>query len=200
MSANHIRIREKIPKVKAAGTNDGKIKSMNDFKFTKREKVYLLLALAVLAMLFVSSSMTYHEQKMKAGFIHTYLGWLEDLIQRLNIYYGGVWHNVRTDGSAGFTQFVVRKLAHFTSYFFYGLFAYLGLKRVFVIKWTGPLFVWASAFAFAAMDEFHQFLTGDRTPSVHDVMLDASGALLAIVLAVIFYRIRNGSSRKKSAI
>lgn len=173
---------------------------MNDFKFSKREKVYLLLALAVLVMLFISSSMTYHEQKMKAGFIHTYLGWLEDLIHRLNIYYGGVWHNVKTDGSAGFTQFVVRKMAHFTSYFFYGLFAYLGLRRVFVIKWTGPLFVWASAFAFAAMDEFHQFLTGDRTPSVHDVMLDASGALLAIVLAVIFYQMRQGQERKKSAI
>ena len=198
--ANHIRIREKIAKVKEQLLIDGKINSMNDFKFSKREKVYLLLALAVLAMLFVSSSMTYHEQKMKPGFIHTYLGWLEDWIQRLNIYYDGVWHNVKTDGSAGFTQFVVRKTAHFGSYFLYGLFAYLGLRRVFVISWTGPFFVWATAFAFAAMDEFHQFLTGDRTPTVHDVMLDASGACLAIVLAVIYYLLKGRAERKKSAI
>ena len=57
---------------------------MNDFKFTKREKVYLLLACLILVMLFISSSMTYHEQKMKPGFIHTYLGWLEELIHKLN--------------------------------------------------------------------------------------------------------------------
>lgn len=169
---------------------------MNDFKFTKREKVYLLLACLILVMLFISSSMTYHEQKMKPGFIHTYLGWLEELIHKLNIYYAGEWHNVKTDGSAGFTQFVVRKLAHFTSYFFYGLFAYLGLRRIFVIKWTGPIFVWFSSLAFAAMDEFHQFLTGDRTPTIHDVMLDGSGAFCAILLAVIFYLIQGKKARK----
>lgn len=159
---------------------------MNDFKFTKHEKIYLLLALLVLIMLFISSSMTYHEQKMKPGFIHTYLGWVENLISKLNIYYGGVWHNVHTDGGrAGFTQFFVRKCAHFTSYFLYGLFAYLGLKRTFVIKWTAPIYIWFSALGFAALDEFHQYLTGDRTPSVHDVMLDGSGALLAIIIAII---------------
>lgn len=40
---------------------------MDKFRFTKREKIFLLLALFVLLMLFVSSSMTYQQQELHDG-------------------------------------------------------------------------------------------------------------------------------------
>lgn len=172
---------------------------MEKFKFTKFEKVCLFLAFLVLLMLFISSSMTYHEQEMKPGFIHTHLHFIEEIVGNLNIYYAGHWHNKVSDGGvAGMTQFFVRKLAHFTSYFFLGIFSYLGLRRVFKVNWMAPMFIWFATIAFAAFDEYHQYLTGDRTPSVHDVMLDGAGALVGIVICIIILAIKNKLQKKSS--
>lgn len=172
---------------------------MKKFKFTKREKLYLLLALLVLLMLFISSSMTYHEQEMKPGFIHTHLHFIENIVGNWNIKYAGKWHNAQLDGgTAGMTQFVVRKMAHFGSYFLVGLFGYLGLRRIFKIKWLAPVLTWFGAIALAAFDEYHQYLTGDRTPSVHDVMLDGAGALTAIFLCMLVIWIKNKLQKKSS--
>ncbi|MGQ5709232.1 VanZ family protein [Lactobacillus sp. PSON] len=172
---------------------------MEKFKFTKFEKVCLILAFLVLLMLFISSSMTYHEQEMKPGFIHTHLHFIEEIVGNWNIKYAGKWHNAHLDGGvASMTQFVVRKLAHFCSYFLLGLFSYLGLRRVFKINWLAPIFIWFSSIAFAAFDEYHQYLTGDRTPSVHDVMLDGAGALTAIILCVVIIAIKNKLQKKLS--
>ena len=155
---------------------------MRNFKFTTREKVYLLIALLVLIMLFISSSMTYQQQEMKPGFINTHLHFIEEI--------------VGNGGTAGMTQFVVRKMAHFGSYFLVGMFGFLGLRRIFKLKWVAPVLTWFGAIALAAFDEYHQYLTGDRTPSVHDVMLDASGALCGIVLGIIVIFIRKKLQKK----
>lgn len=171
---------------------------MQKFTFTTKEKIFLILSLLVLIMLFASSSMTYHQQEMRPGFIHRYLGWLENIVGNFNIYYGGRWHDAATDGGqAGMTQFVVRKLAHFSSYFALGLFSFLGLKRIFRISWVAPILTWLAVIGLAAFDEFHQFLTGDRTPSVHDVMLDGSGVFCAIILCLLVLTINHFHSRKK---
>lgn len=162
---------------------------MKKFRFTRKEKVWLLLSLLILLALFVSSSMTYRQQEMDSAVVNHRFGWLEPLIKNWNIYYAGTWHNrVADHGLAAFTQFFVRKLAHFGSYFLLGMFSYLGLRRLFVVRATAPFFVWFMTVAFAALDEYHQYLTGDRTPSVHDVMLDGIGSLIAIVICVcVFY-------------
>ena len=159
---------------------------MKNFKFTKTEKISFILALLVLVVLFISSSMTYKQQEMDPAEIKRWFGFIEPVIKNWNIKYAGAWHNRVSDGGiAGFTQFFVRKLAHFGTYFLLGIFSYFGLKRVFVFKWTGPFFVWFMTIAFAAFDEYHQYLTGDRTPSVHDVMLDGAGSLCGIIILLV---------------
>ena len=159
---------------------------MEKFTFTRKEKVYLLLAFFVLLTLFISSSMTYHQQKMSPGFINQKFGLLENIVGNWSIYYGGRWHNAALDGGqAGMTQFVLRKLAHFSSYFCLGLFGFLGIRRIFKINALAPIISWMMVLAFAALDEYHQYLTGDRTPSIHDVMLDGLGGLCAIVIAIL---------------
>ncbi len=85
----------------------------------KMKKIYLLLALLVLVLLFISSSMTYHQQEMKPTSINHHLSLIEELVGNWNIYYGGKWHNAYLDGGvASMTEFVIRKAAHFSSYFF----------------------------------------------------------------------------------
>lgn len=164
---------------------------MEKFKFTKKEKIFLILALLVLVGLFISSSMTYHEQEMKSGFIDRHFHFLEEIVGNWNIYYGGRWHNAQLDGGiAGMTQFVMRKMAHFGSYFLLGVFGFLGLRRISQIPWIAPVATWFAAVALAAFDEYHQYLTGDRTPSVHDVMLDGAGAFCGIAICLIVIAIR----------
>lgn len=162
---------------------------MQKFKFSKKEKIFLGLALAVILMLFISSSMTYHEQKIQPGFADRHLHFLEDWFASFNIYYGGRWHNLQHDGKAGLTEFILRKLAHFTSFFFLGSFLYLGFRRIFKIKYWAPIFCWLLTVGLAAFDEYHQYLTGDRTPSVHDVMLDGTGAFCGIIFVWLILKL-----------
>ena len=162
---------------------------MNKYKFTNSEKISLIIMIFIIFGLFISSSMTYTEQKFSTGEINHKFGLVEAIVKNWNIYYGGVWHNKVSDhGSAAFTQFIIRKFAHFTTFFLLGVFSFIGLKRLFKFDWTAPLFVWFYCVFWAVFDEFHQFLTGDRTPSIHDVVLDSAGSLVAIIIcASIFF-------------
>ncbi len=163
---------------------------MITFKFSRHEKVALLGVLLILGVLFISSSMTYHEQELHPAFIQHYLGFLERSIGHWQFYYAGHWQSSASDGgTAGMTEFVLRKFAHFSTYFALGVCAFLGFKRLSRISWLAPAMIWFFCIAMAAFDEYHQFLTGDRTPSVHDVMLDSVGALCGIALALIAYRL-----------
>ena len=78
-----------------------------------------------------------------------------------------------------------------------GLFSCFGLDRIFK-KWSGPLFIWLGIILLAGLDEFHQMITGDRTASLWDVCLDASGALLAILICIIIYTIRTKNAKNKT--
>jgi VanZ family protein len=42
----------------------------------------------------------------------------------------------------------------------------------------------------AIADEYHQSLTGGRTPTIHDVMLDSFGAALVLTMIWIFKKYR----------
>jgi VanZ family protein len=55
---------------------------------------------------------------------------------------------------------------------------------------------WLSATGYAALDEFHQMMTGGRSPLFEDVMLDSSGAIFACTILVIYYLLAH---RKKGA-
>lgn len=106
---------------------------MDKFHFTKWEKIFLVLAFLVILMLFVSSSMTYQQQELHEGVMNKRFGWLENIVAGWNFTYGGRVHNVQVDGRAGLAQFVLRKMAHFGSYFLLGGFGYLGMRRIFKI-------------------------------------------------------------------
>ena len=83
-------------------------------------------------------------------------------------------------------QFYVRKAAHMTEYF---LLAVAISFPLYVYRIRGFwLFLLAGIFCvgFAGLDEYHQSFVAGRGPSVRDVCIDSSGALIGIILVQLF--------------
>ena len=97
--------------------------------------------------------------------------------------------SVEERGYHAFIEFLLRKGAHV---FIFGALAaavYYAIR-----KFTLALII---TVALAFIDEFHQSLTGGRTPTIHDVMLDSFGAAVALLFIFLVKKIR---SRKKKSI
>lgn len=146
---------------------------------------WLLLALAVIMTLFMSSSMTYQQQ--------TSVPWLERYfsnkpfyaqISKIHLTYAGSVVSVQHSGYYHVVEFFMRKAAHFGTYFLIGVFATLGLREFVQPTWMRTLLTALSAAGLAALDEFHQMLTGGRQPTFDDVALDTCAALVAILLVL----------------
>lgn len=96
-------------------------------------------------------------------------------------------------------QLVVRKCAHLTEYGILGLLVY----RAFVWSGKRALWPWAAASwlgaaTCAGLDEFRQSFTVSRTGSPIDVMIDAVGAALGVVIYRLWSRRKNfGAAREK---
>ena len=83
-------------------------------------------------------------------------------------------------------HFYVRKAAHMTEYF---LLAIAVSFPLYVYRVRGFwLFLLAGIICvgFAGLDEYHQSFVSGRSPSVRDVCIDSSGALIGIILVQFF--------------
>lgn len=89
-----------------------------------------------------------------------------------------------TEEQVNLVHFLVRKAAHLTEYALLGILVLRALKLSSERLNKNLLAAAAGALAlcalYASSDEFHQSFVGDRTPCVQDVLIDSSGALLAI--------------------
>ena len=87
---------------------------------------------------------------------------------------------------------MVRKLGHFTEYAVLATLLWRGFRGTFSVS-TAVLGLCAflAAGFFAASDEFHQSFIPTRTSSAHDVMIDCTGALFAVVVCAFLARRRN---------
>ena len=86
---------------------------------------------------------------------------------------------------------VARKCAHVTEYAVLALLLWRAFRNLQVLR-TKTLMVFGAVLLgcalFAASDEFHQTFVKSRTPSVRDVVLDIAGAILGLLVGVIFAR------------
>ncbi|WP_075617242.1 VanZ family protein [Paenisporosarcina indica] len=151
-------------------------------------KKYILLILILLA-LFYSSGQTYEEQSLIPD-LKRYLPNepLKGILSTLQVPYWGTTVSIEERGYHAFVEFLIRKGAHV---FIFGALAaaiYYAIRKFFL--------AFAVTVIFAIIDEYHQSLTGGRTPTIHDVLLDSFGA--ALVLLVIFLIKKYRSKRKKS--
>lgn len=162
-------------------------------KQLKNGNFYLGVAVIVMVILFISSSMTYQQQS-QVSLIQKYLANapFKESLSRISFNYAGSEVSVSAKGYVKFVEFFIRKAAHFLTYFILGGSLYLGLSPKLKQKSSvlGLLFAWLAATGYAATDEFHQMLTGGRTPLFQDVMLDSFGALTACLIIMLFHQFK----------
>lgn len=160
-----------------------------------KKVIALLLVLGIISSLFVSSSQTYEQQSLIPTLQQLLPGKpLESTLSQLSIPYWERTISVEERGYYHFIEFLLRKSAHFL------LFGLLAAGLFLAMPSRAPRFLLASVITLilASADEYHQYLTGGRTASVRDVLLDMSGALTFLVtvqLGAWFY-----SKRKRTAI
>ena len=86
---------------------------------------------------------------------------------------------------------VARKCAHVTEYTVLALLLWRALRSIPTLR-AKTLTVFGAVLLgcalFAASDEFHQTFVKSRTPSVRDVLLDVTGALLGLLIGASFAR------------
>lgn len=157
-------------------------------RFTLKDNLFIALALIIMAGLFYSSSQPYGEQSL-TGVLDTLLAKepLKDVLSHIHFNYAGGEVSIAAQGYSSFVEFFIRKLAHFGIYFLLGLCWFLGLKNKMTSIGLAAFVAWLLASGYAAFDEFHQSITPDRTPLMEDVILDATGALTSILLALVFF-------------
>ena len=139
-------------------------------KLLKEPNFYFCIAIAVMVILFISSSQTYEQQSQIS---------------------------IAEKGYFSFVEFFIRKGAHFFTYFVLGgsLFLTLSLRKQ--PFWLAAFFAWLAATGYAGIDEYHQMLTGGRTPLFQDVMLDSAGALTAVLLGWLICQLSKKSPKRR---
>ena len=89
------------------------------------------------------------------------------------------------------TSNIVRKMAHFTEFFLLGLFAILSFKFFELYKdrkiKLSYLYAFIFSMLYAISDEIHQGFSEGRGPAIKDVLIDSSGALLAIMIVCLIF-------------
>jgi VanZ family protein len=93
---------------------------------------------------------------------------------------------------------VMRKCAHVSEYAILALLLWRALRSGPVLHIKMSMLFRAVLLAcalFAASDEFHQSFVKSRTPSVRDVLLDITGALLGLLIGASFAHRHSKNSR-----
>ena len=93
--------------------------------------------------------------------------------------------------SIGKTNFLIRKCAHITEYAILALLtaraAQFGQER---LKWQAVLSGITMCIVYSSLDEFHQSFVPGRTSTIHDVFIDTAGAIFALMLMLLYFRIK----------
>lgn len=157
-------------------------------KLTKKQKENgaIVVALLMMALLFYASSMPYTQQNARP-LLSTVLSMrpFEQALSSVVFVYSDFVVSIETMGYYGFIEFFVRKAAHFFSFFVLGYAWLFGLRGKMRDKWVAIVVAIVICVSYAALDEFHQSLTPNRTPLLEDVILDISGSLTGMVVCLL---------------
>ena len=147
---------------------------------------YWLPVLLIAGGIFYSSSTPYGDQDIRPQLnqlngIYHFVGQFDFI----HFTYAGKEISIEHLGSAGFVEFFIRKLAHFSVFC---LLAFFTTRLVSVYRHKFFIIGLLLTILYAASDEFHQSFTADRTPLIQDVLIDSSGAILGACLFFILYK------------
>lgn len=140
------------------------------------KRLWLLLALLMMTILFISSNTPYQNQDVKPLFREWITITQEDLPQIEFIYDGAL---VTPSQPYNYVEFFLRKSAHVVSFGLLAFFWMMFFKRKYS-KRMALFFGFALAFLYALFDEFHQSLIPNRSGHLIDVLVpDTLGIVLA---------------------
>ena len=170
-------------------------------KLKNNQKWFWLGVILVELVLFISSSLTY-KQQTTIPFMEKYLGSnnrpFYSFLKGTGFHYDGKYQSLGNDGYFNFLEFFIRKGAHFGIYFLLGLFICLALYSYFSNNWFLRIFIpWMSATGLAAFNEFHQGITGGRSPMIADVILDSFGSICAILIVLLIIYLISRHQKKR---
>jgi VanZ family protein len=99
-------------------------------------------------------------------------------------------------------HYVIRKTAHFTEYFVFGLLLYRAIRGSHQSgwRWSRGLAAWFIAAGYSALDEIHQAFVASRTASPYDSLLDSIGAFVAVVVLYVIFRFRQPRQPEAPAV
>ena len=164
-------------------------------KYNIREKrtgiIFLLLSVLWMAVIFMFSAQTGDESGRQSGFI-------ADIVRKL-IPFELSLSEIDT------LTFIIRKLAHFTEYAVLGVLYFetvysfrrqsiKGAENVYEVKrklcCITVLLTAVLCMLYAVSDEFHQFFTDGRSPTVKDVIIDTCGGFAGSMLVMLIVCIK----------
>jgi VanZ family protein len=100
-----------------------------------------------------------------------------------------------TAGQFELVHHLIRKCAHLTEYFIYGLLLYRGVRLGRKgWRWSWGISVVFIAAIYACLDEIHQAFVASRTASPYDSLLDTIGASCAMLCLYVYFRRRKGAN------
>ncbi|SEA76548.1 VanZ like family protein [Thalassobacillus cyri] len=154
---------------------------------------YWILPVLWMAVIFYSSSQPYQEQNIKPFLSDTIdLSFLNPLLESVQFTYHNSEVSLAALGTEGLVEFFIRKGAHITVFLILTLLFYYALTKTSQLSLNVRLAVaWLMTVMYAITDEWHQGLTPNRTPYIGDVILDATGAIIAVAILFLLSRKKN---------
>lgn len=150
-------------------------------KITHMKKYTLFFI--ILILIFISSSQPYEQSTL----IPTLKQWVphepfKELLSNLKIPYWGITVSIEERGYFAFVEFLIRKGMHLIT------FGSLAISAHIITK--GYMKALMITVAIAILDECYQSTIPGRTAELHDVWLDTSGALLALIVISVLNKFR----------
>lgn len=158
-----------------------------------KKYTYWLLPLGWMGVIFYASSTPYQEQDIKP-FMSDYLdfSFLTPIVEDISFYYHQSEVSVASLGINGFIEFFVRKGAHVSVYLILMFFVYVACKKTLKYSYKIKLVIsFTFTSLYAMLDEIHQGFTHNRTSYIGDVGLDMFGALLALIVIIVFVKLKS---------
>ena len=150
-------------------------------KISIRRKVYLILTVVWMAVIFSFSAKPGDEseiQSLRAGKIvcSIFVPGYDNMSEQEQIF------------MAESIDYPVRKAAHATEYAILAGFI-LGVVVTSLINWKHLLEVVFVAVVYASTDEFHQLFVPGRNGQFIDVLIDGVGALIGVLIVFLVYKL-----------
>lgn len=88
-------------------------------------------------------------------------------------------------------QLITRKMAHITAYFILGILTITLFIDLYGFNYKTVIITLTICFLYACSDEIHQLFINGRNGSFIDILIDTTGAILAILLTKITVYLKN---------